>query len=369
MQQIIDFFTGLFDTDKWPPRWHCGTWSDFHGWLFIISDLMIWLAYFLIPLIILQYFTGKKGHVKFSSVYLLFATFILLCGSTHFIDAMMFWIPMYRFNALVRFATGIVSLLTVYHLIKILPQAFKQKTNIELENEISRRKEVERQLSEANANLESFASIASHDLQEPLRKIRMYASTLVRDNASDNSERNKDMLAKIEAASARMQTMIKDILTLSTVRLSADFGQVNINDAITLALEDLEVKIKERKAMIDVQLMPEINGNKEYLSLVFMNLISNAIKFSKDAPHISITHEIRNERIIIYVADNGIGIETDKADKIFMAFQRLHSRNEYEGAGLGLAICKRIIELHKGKISVESKPGKGTTFIIELPIK
>ncbi len=366
MQQIVDFFRGLFDTDKWPPRWHCGKWSDFHGWLFIISDLMIWVAYFMIPLIIIQYFNGKKGNIKFSKVYLLFAIFILLCGSTHFIDAMMFWIPMYRFNALIRLATGIVSLLTVYHLIKILPQAFKQKTNSELENEISRRKEVERQLNEANANLTSFASIASHDLQEPLRKIRVYGSMIARDN--ENSDRTKEILGKIDAASARMQTMITDILTLSTVMLSADFGRVSINEAISIALEDLEVKIKEKKAVIDVQLMPEVKGNKEYLSQVFMNLISNAIKFSTNIPHITISNETMGANVIIYVRDNGIGMEPENAERIFTAFQRLHSRDEYEGSGLGLAICKRIIDLHKGQITVQSEPGAGTTFRIELPL-
>src|SRR5437762_2260812 len=119
MKEVFDFFQGLFATDKWPPRWKCGQWSDFHGWLYIVSDLMIWLAYFLIPVIILRYFSGRRNVIKFSKVYLLFATFILLCGTTHLVDAMMFWTPAYRFNALVRSATAIVSLFTVYHLVKI----------------------------------------------------------------------------------------------------------------------------------------------------------------------------------------------------------------------------------------------------------
>src|SRR5436309_1550711 len=122
-QQFADFFKNLFAADKWPARWHCGEWTSFHGWLYILSDLSIWIAYFLIPLIILNYVSRKKSGIKFQMVYLLFAAFILLCGMTHFLDVMMFWVPMYRLNALVRFFTGCASILTVYYLFKILPQA------------------------------------------------------------------------------------------------------------------------------------------------------------------------------------------------------------------------------------------------------
>ena len=132
MDEIKDFFSGLFDTSLWSARWQCGYWSDFHGWLYIVSELLIWIAYFLIPLIILNYFLKKKTSLRFNKAYIYFAAFILLCGSTHFLDALMFWVPMYRLNALVRIVTAMVSLATVYHLIKILPEAFQQKTNVEL---------------------------------------------------------------------------------------------------------------------------------------------------------------------------------------------------------------------------------------------
>ncbi len=171
MNDIAEFFKGLFDTDKWPARWHCGEWTDFHGWLYITSDIMIWAAYFLIPVIIINYFSKKKGTIKFQKVYILFATFILLCGCTHLLDAMMFWFPMYRLSALVRFATGLVSLFTVYQLVKLLPTIFKQKTSTELEKEILRREQAEKLLEEANKNLQSFAYVASHDFQETFRKI------------------------------------------------------------------------------------------------------------------------------------------------------------------------------------------------------
>lgn len=270
MDQIVDFFKGLFDTDKWPARWHWGKWSD-------------------------------------------------------------------------------------------------RKTNSELETEIVKRKEAEQQLSEANQNMEAFASMASHDLQEPLRKIMTYTSILQEGNGELTIERTNELLDKITACSIRMQNMTKDILSLSSVMKSAEFGKVSVNDAVALALEDLEFKIKEKNAVFEIELMPDVIGNQAYLSQVFANLIGNAIKFSRERPVISITSETRERTVIIYVKDNGIGIDSEHTEKIFAAFHRLHGKNEYEGSGLGLAICKRIMDLHKGNIRAESIPGVGTTFIIELP--
>src|SRR5260221_6905523 len=117
MGQFINFFKNLFDASDWPPRWHCGKWSEFHGWLYIISDLLIWSAYFAIPVIIIRYIT-RKQHARFLKIYFLFAAFILACGATHFLDALAFWLPVYRLNALIRFATGVLSWVTVFHLIR-----------------------------------------------------------------------------------------------------------------------------------------------------------------------------------------------------------------------------------------------------------
>lgn len=144
-RQIVNFFTRLFDDSDWPPRWHCGRWTEFHGWLYIVSDLLIWTAYFSIPLVILRYISKKQG-LRFVRLYFLFAAFILACGSTHFLDAVAFWVPMYRLNALVRLITGILSWITVFSLVKLLPQAFSLKSQKELETEIEQRKAAEEQI-------------------------------------------------------------------------------------------------------------------------------------------------------------------------------------------------------------------------------
>ncbi|MEP6750303.1 MAG: PAS domain S-box protein [Bacteroidota bacterium] len=139
MHQLTDFFENLFSVSDWPPRWHCGRWSDFHGWLYIISDLLIWTAYFTIPVTIIR-FISRKQDMRFTRLYFLFAAFILACGATHFLDALAFWLPMYRFSALMRLVTGILSWITVFYLVKYLPLLFSLKSQDALESEINLRK-------------------------------------------------------------------------------------------------------------------------------------------------------------------------------------------------------------------------------------
>jgi PAS domain S-box-containing protein len=152
MDQVLEFFRKLFDVADWPPRWHCGNWTEFHGWLYIISDLLIWSAYFAIPLVILKYISKRTGG-RFIRAYFLFAAFILACGSTHLLDAITFWFPAYRLNALVKFFTGLVSWITVFYLIRILPIASSLRPYEELEKEINERKRIEEELKLANEQL------------------------------------------------------------------------------------------------------------------------------------------------------------------------------------------------------------------------
>ncbi len=369
-EQIVEFFQGLGSTSKWPARWHCGYWSDFHGWMYIISDLMIWLAYFLIPLVIVRY-ALKRKNVQFYKAYILFAAFILLCGTTHFLDALMFWVPVYRINAVVRLITGIVSLFTVYHLIKLLPTAFKLRTTADLEAEIQQRKKTELQLEAANLQLEqsnkgleAFAYVASHDLQEPLRKIKTF-STFIQ-GKSKLDEAGATYLEKIIESSERMSRLIEDILSLSSLKQDVEMKVLDTNRPIDNALKDLELKIAEKKATITVDELPKIEGNEGYLTQLFVNLIGNALKFSEKPPVIHVTGKAQNGYVKIKISDNGIGIPEEHQRKIFEAFSRLHPRHVYEGTGIGLAICKKIVDIHKGGIQVQSTPGEGTTFIISF---
>ncbi len=163
MDQVFEFFRKLSDVSDWPPRWHCGKWSEFHGWLYIISDLLIWSAYFAIPIVIINFISRKK-NARFVKLYFLFAAFILSCGAVHFLDAITFWIPVYRISALARFITGVFSWITVFYLIKELPRAFALKTPQELEKEIEQRKEAEEKIKQLNVSLEQKEAIISSEL-------------------------------------------------------------------------------------------------------------------------------------------------------------------------------------------------------------
>lgn len=528
MEQVIHFFRNLFDTSDWPPRWHCGNWSQFHGWFYIISDLLIWSAYFAIPLSILKYIS-RRSDVKFVRAYFLFAGFILACGSTHLLDAITFWFPAYRLNALVRFITGVISWVTVFHIIKILPAATSLRSHAELEREIAERKKVEDELKVANqqlnaaqeiarlghwqwdvmqnkvswsdqlykiygtqpdgeisyesyleklhpddkvfvhenvqkafqekhfpsfthrlrmadgsekiiqakgeivtdergnvikmigtaqditelqkaqqklmeqthalevsnAELQRFAYVASHDLQEPLRKIMTFASLLEKEMEKTESEKSKTYTNKIVQSSARMQKLIDDILTFSSLRVTDEsFQTTDLNSVIKQVLSDIEVRIESTSAKVNAGNLPTLDAIPSQMGQLFQNLISNAIKFRKDGvpPIITIqgsvitANELKEQAMVhesttgytfnrgrepfakIEVQDNGIGFDKAYADKIFEIFQRLHSTKTYEGTGIGLAICKKIADNHHGFITAEGTPGKGATFVVYLPL-
>ena len=159
MNPVTEFFKKLFDSSDWPARWHCGRWTDFHGWLYIISDLLVWSAYFSIPLVIIRYIS-KKQNIRFVRLYFLFAAFIMACGTTHFIDAVSFWVPAYRLNALVRLITGILSWTTVFYLVKFLPVAFSLKSQKELESEIEQRISAEKQSRESERQMQTILNAA-----------------------------------------------------------------------------------------------------------------------------------------------------------------------------------------------------------------
>jgi light-regulated signal transduction histidine kinase (bacteriophytochrome) len=233
--------------------------------------------------------------------------------------------------------------------------------------------------------LEDFAFVASHDLQEPLRKIRAFGNRLESGYNDVIDERGKDYLARMLNAAERMSMLISDLLAFSRVSTRGkEFDEVDLNNTIQSVLGDLEIAIDETSAEISVGDMPVIRGDKSQLEQLFLNLISNALKFQSEGvtPAVNInaekatesdTHDIlmadEYDWIKITVKDNGIGFEQSFAEKIFAPFQRLHGRSEYKGTGIGLAVCRRIVERHNGQITALSSPGQGATFSIIMPVE
>jgi len=377
MNDLADFFRNLFDSSDWPPRWHCGKWTDFHGWLYIISDLMVWGAYFAIPLIIVRYIS-RKTTIRFSRIYFLFAAFILACGATHFLDAVAFWYPAYRLSALVRLFTGIISWVTVYYLIKSLPALFAMRSakEVEIELEETKLREFKKgmvrtmELERKNKELEQFAYVASHDLQEPLRTTSSFIEIFKEKYMGKMDEETDDILNYISQSNDRMKVLIKDLLDYSRIGRKPVIEDVNCNEVLDDVLADLSVNINETNTTIFREKLPEVRGYPTELKQLFQNIVSNSIKFRKPGidPQIQISAERNNGHWQFAIADNGIGMEETDTERIFVIFQRLHTRTEYEGSGIGLSFCKKIVELHGGNIWVKSRIGEGSTFGFDLPL-
>ena len=259
-------------------------------------------------------------------------------------------------------------------------------------SDISVRKEAEErlklaaeQLRRSNLELQEFASVASHDLQEPLRKIQAFGDRLKSKCAEGLGENGRDYLERMQDAARRMQILLHDLLTLSRVTSKAQpFEPVDLKKVVEDVVSDLEVRIEQTRAQVEIGRLPTIDADAAQMRQLLQNLISNALKFQRPGgkPEVIISAKVLDnnaeslagsmpgeEICQIMVKDNGIGFDEQYLDRIFQVFQRLHSRSEYEGTGIGLAVCRKIADRHGGTISAKSAEGEGATFIVTMPVK
>ncbi|MEJ6473562.1 sensor histidine kinase [Pseudoalteromonas piscicida] len=255
-----------------------------------------------------------------------------------------------------------------------------EQANDHLEEKVKARTEAlehyAEELNRSNRELEDFAFVASHDLQEPLRKIRAFGDRIEKNYGEHIDDKGKDYLARMTGAAQRMSTLITDLLELSRVTTRAKpFEQHDLNQVLQFVLDDLEIALKDSNANINTAPLPTIKCDASQIHQLFLNLLSNAIKFRVEGRQpvidISVEHSelMGQEAFTFVVADNGVGFDTEYAEKIFSPFQRLHDRKKYAGTGIGLTVCRRIVERHSGVISATSEKGKGATFTITLPIE
>ncbi|WP_155968972.1 PAS domain S-box protein [Kamptonema formosum] len=249
-------------------------------------------------------------------------------------------------------------------------------SNAQLLSEVVERKEAQRQLQEltenlkrSNLELEQFAYVASHDLQEPLRAVTSYTQLLSQRYQGQLDAKADKWVAYIVDGATRMQQLIHDLLAYSRVGTKGkEFQLTDCNAVFKQTLTNLQVAIAEKNAAVTCDPLPTIMADGGQLVQLLQNLIGNAIKFSSsDVPEVHISAVLKNAEWVFAVRDSGIGIAPEYAERIFLIFQRLHSRREYAGTGIGLAICKRIVERHGGRIWVESQVGEGATFYFTIP--
>ena len=240
-------------------------------------------------------------------------------------------------------------------------------------------------LEQSNRELQDFASVASHDLQEPLRTIQAFGDRLKTKCAAELTDEGRDYLGRMQNAAGRMQTLINDLLTFSRVTTKTrPFTPVDLGAVAHEVLADLEVRLAEVGGRVEIAGLPTIDADPLQVRQLLQNLIGNALKFrrAEEPPVVRVSAEIvpsgearaaltvpAAEACRLSVADNGIGFDPKYLDRIFTVFQRLHGRDKYEGNGVGLAVCRRIAERHGGSITAESAPGGGATFIVTLPAR
>jgi light-regulated signal transduction histidine kinase (bacteriophytochrome) len=225
-------------------------------------------------------------------------------------------------------------------------------------------------LARSNADLEQFAYVASHDLSEPLRKVANFCQLLERQYAPQLDDRARQYIGFAVDGAKRMQALISDLLSFSRVgRTTETFEPVNTTDSVARAVAMLDERIAEADARVEYGELPVVTGDPTLLAALFQNLIGNAVKYHDPgvAPHVRISVERDGTDWLFTIADNGIGVEPQYAERIFTIFQRLHLRDHYGGTGIGLALCRRIVEFHRGKIWLVETTGAGASFQFTIP--
>lgn len=233
-------------------------------------------------------------------------------------------------------------------------------------------KQVLHNLTIANQELERFSYVASHDLKEPIRSVVNYSELLLEELGDTLPEEARLWIGRMAKEGVRMRGMIDDWLDFSRIGKGAEkFGMVDLGPVLRDVLEGLQLSISESRALIQIDSLPRVHANRIMLTTIFQNLIGNALKYhrSHESPVISVSAKRRGQEWVFCIADNGIGFEMSQKDEIFQIFRRLHKKNNYGGSGLGLSICKKIIEMHQGRIWAESVVGKGSQFYFSLPIR
>jgi signal transduction histidine kinase len=242
-----------------------------------------------------------------------------------------------------------------------------RRRQYEIRDEIEYRRRLAEELLKTNQELEQFAYVSSHDLKEPLRKISLY-SDLLRQDVENGAGQAARYAENISEGARRMNSLIEDLLAYSRIsKEPSAVVDVSLEDILAEVVSDLEAVIREKNAKVTSRKLPIVRGIPSQLHQILQNLVSNGIKFCNDKPVVTVSAERHSIGWAISVADNGIGIDPSHHERIFQVFSRLHTKERYPGTGIGLAICKKLVERQGGQIWVTSRPGEGSTFTFTVP--
>jgi signal transduction histidine kinase len=381
----MDLFHQLFPSSEFMPYGFSYNWNPHVIWLHVISDGLIALAYFSIP-ITLIYLVRRRRDLAFRRMFLCFALFILASGATNVMDIWNIWHPNYWLTGLAKAATAIVSVATAIALVPRIPKVLAmpnpnelEQANAALQREILEHKQTAQrlrrlnyelqqktsELEQANLELESFSSSVSHDLRAPVRYIDGFVDLLREDSEAALSPSGQRYLGIISGSAKRLGALIDDLVVFAKMgRREKQETEVNMNSLVSEVLEESSQYTNGREIEWKVGQLPVVNGDRTLLKQVWTNLVSNAVKYTRNRKCATIaiaSTESANE-YCFSVQDNGAGFDMQYADKLFGIFQRLHQQEEFEGTGLGLANVRRIVARHGGITWAEGKVDEGATF-------
>ena len=384
---MFDFLSHLFDTSGFPPRWHCGRWTSADGWLYILSDVGIWSAYVSIPIVI-GFFLLRRRTLPFRGIFVLFGAFILACGSTHLLDAIIFWWPAYRLAGLLKLITALLSWTTVFALIKVTPRALAMRSPEELQREIGERERAEAELAQRDEQLrqsqklEAVGSLAggiAHEFNNLLQAIQGYTRFAMA-GLPATDPRCQD-LAQVLKASDRAATLTEQLLGFSRRQL-LERVRVDPHEVISDLVKMLRPLIGER-IELQVSLAKDagmLHADRGLLQQMLLNLCINARDAMPDGGRLTLkTQRVDfsskyselhpmvepGSYVMFSVADTGCGIPPEIIDRIYEPF--FTTKGIGKGTGLGLAMVYGCVQQHEGSIDVYSEPDLGTTFKIYLP--
>ncbi len=404
---MLEFLTHLLSSQGFEPHGHCYLWLPEIVWLHVIADACITLAYYSIP-IALIYLIHKRRDLTYGWMVAMFGAFILLCGTTHVMNLWTVWHGTYRIEGLVKLLTAAVSVATAVALWPLIPtlialpspsqlaQANRalqahiverqqgeealRKAHDELEMRVAARtrellmangalEDKAAELEEANADLAQYAYAVSHDLKTPLRGIHHYADFLCEDLEASLSDAHKAYLDGLRRAVWQAEALVDGLLELSRVgSRNLMYQTVDLNTLLQEIITALNMT--EDVDIVWAGTWPTLEVEPVLLRQILQNLISNAAKFNcAPRKRVELGWRLVGEHDCeLSVRDNGLGIDARYTEQIFQMFQRLHTRQEYEGTGIGLAIVKKAVSRMGGTVHVTSTPGAGSTFFVTLPM-
>lgn len=364
----------LFDTSDFPARWHCGNWTTLHGTTHIVADAAIAGAYAMIPLALVSYWWVKRREVAFPRLFWLFAAFILSCGSTHLVEAILFYQPVYRFSALLKVVTATVSWVTVLALLRIAPRAMQlpglSRANEELHEQLAATRAAEEALARSNEALASFTGLVSHDLRNPLHNATLAGEIAREALERGDRERAALYLKRADDSLRQMTALVAELHKEAMLNpASQPMEPLSLNSVVESAKIHMAPLILESGAKIRCEDLPEVRGQRTMLVQLFINLFENAIKYrSGEVPVITVSGARGDDgHVVVRVVDNGLGIPELERERIFQPGHRGEGTSHLPGSGLGLAFCRRILAAHGGDISVTDVPGVGSAFELVFP--